>query len=1819
MHTMLRGAVVVLALSGCRFEAPVYIDGDDGVSGGRDDDATGGGDDTDGTSDSDTDHTRDTDAVFNGAPDLFDARIGLDEDTSVDVVVDGDDPDGDALTWAIVTPPANGTLTGSPPAMVYTPDPDFHGRDTVVVSATDGIETSEATVTLTVRPVDDPPRAQGAAVSLPEDTPASVVLSLSEPDGDAITWTVGEPAHGTLSGSPPDLVYTPEADFTGDDAFRWSADDGATTSATVTVALTVTPVNDAPVVSGGTVSTLEDQGVSWQVGAVDVEGDPLVCEVLSAPRFGALTGVLPDADYQPDPDAHGTDEVVLRAFDGTDWSAPATWTISVDAVNDPPVADDGTVQTDEDLPVDLVLVGRDVEGDALTWSVDDPARGTVAQVGSTWRYTPAPDDHGDEALSVRAFDGQAWSAPATVTVQIAPVNDPPTLVGVARTTAEERPVDLLPVGADVDGDGLTYELVRPPSHGAVDPIFGGWTYTPDPDFVGMDALSVRAFDGQAWSAPAEFPIEVLAVDDRPLALPGAHTGDEDAPFALRLEGLDPDGDALTYEIVSPPAHGVLSGTAPDLTFAPDPDFHGADAFVFRVADAAQPSEPATVTLTVRPVNDAPVPVAGDVQTDEDVPVGLALVADDVDGDTLTYEVVQPPANGALQGTPPQLTYVPDSDFHGSDSLVWRVDDGTTSVVATTAIGVRPANDAPMAADLEVRTDEDTATIVLLEASDPEGDALDWEVVAPPTHGTLTGTPPALLYTPDADYHGDDTLTVRASDGAAWSNTARVAIAVDAVNDPPVPAAVAVAVPEDGVADVVLTGTDVDGDSLVFVVAANPDHGTLGGVPPALTYTPDPDYTGPDTITWAVTDGTVWVRDQVVAITVVPDNDRPTALADVATTDEDTALELLLAGTDVEGAALTYEVVDGPAHGTLTGTPPTVTYMPDADWNGTDQLAFRVSDGLQWSDAAAVVLTVRPVNDPPVVADLSLTTDEDVDVAVLLSAEDVDGDPLTFEVVTPPAAGQVAGAGPDRRYEPDADAHGDDAFTWRVWDGTVWSDVARVDLTVRAVDDPPVAGDLTVVVDEDSSVSFTLPGTDPDGDALTWSVRQGPARGSLLGDAPDLSYVPDVDVVGDDMVVYEVTDGRTVATGTVSLTVVPAPDAPVVSPGSWQTLRDAPVAITVAAADADGDAVQLTVRVPPVHGTLTGALPAVTYTPDPGFVGTDGFEVVGSDGVLVSEPAWQAITVSSTTTPPSASDRSYLVFGGRTHAVDAGDGLLVGASDPDGTTVQAVAGTFTTALGGTVAIAADGSFTYTPAPGVDHLNDTTVFEVEDGDGERGSATLTLEVDRTVWYVDNTHAGDGSEADPFGTLAEAVAAVDEGDAIVVRVGDGTSTGLTGAFALAEDVILCGEAVACRIDDIEVAAEGPAATLLGDGPVVTLSDGAKLRGITVRSTVGDAVDITDAADVVLRDLTIEAAGSGVVGTDADRPRLEDVLLDGPGGHGVALLRPEHAELRDLDVRDAGDDAVFIDNPLREFRLLNSTIAGPAGHGVHLTDEVVGIEVRAYLEDLVVTGAPGVSDDAFHVDFGGFTNARIEVNFRRFNAQGFDGDGVDVTLRDTLGGNHRVDVDVIDCTMQDFGGSVVRFTGRDEVRSNLDVHRCTLHGLSRADRVVELAQYDDADATLDVSNATLTGAPVGVWTRTRDASIAYVRTRNTTIDVTDAAVWAATHDDAVQHQTVRDNTFQGGDAVDLDTTDGTANARIHADIEDNTAEGAYRLAAPDFFSVGFWNLELGLPNPPGVVYDGHDDGILAMRGNTTLGGAPVVQVTGSVSTVDPSAVLEP
>jgi hypothetical protein len=643
------------------------------------------------------------------------------------------------------------------------------------------IGAGSSTAVITLDPLDD---------DLPEADESVLVTLAAHP-----TYSVGEPSAATVTLADDD-------------------DDG-------------NPDNQPPDALDDTAATTEDLPVTFAVlpNDLDPDGDPLtVVEVVSG-SFGSVV-INPDntLTYTPNPDQFGTDVIGYTVSDGRGGLDSALVEITVNPVNDAPVAVDDVYGVHADTPVTVLAPGlllNDLDADHDTLTVHlapggGPAHGTLTlNPDGSFTYTPEPGNLDPQSFSYYVSDGLISSAPATVSLTIHEGNSAPIAIEGAYSIGLNQPLHvgapgLLLDDTDPDGDPLTASLFAGPEHGELDLApDGSFSYLPDPDFVGEDSFAYRPCDGLAYGVAVI--VTIVVTNDEPVATPdayGVHFGTTltmDGPGVLSND-WDPERSPLTAVLVTGPGYDPLPGAElqlnPDgsFTYTPPPGFVGEDSFFYQAYDGFASSAVTQVSIAVTDSAPSTLPDAFYIATtgslghaDTDV-----LRNDvDVDDDALTVVLVEGPQQAApgsfalnANGT---FSYAPVENFTGTtDQFTYQAFDGALSsepTVVTITVTDNPVafSDGYLVDETQIdgnySIDIPAAQGVLSNDRDPLNEPLRAEIVSWPQYGTLTVVTDAegtfdgsFSYTPFAGFPGTDTFTYRAKHGSRVSDGGTVTIA-----------------------------------------------------------------------------------------------------------------------------------------------------------------------------------------------------------------------------------------------------------------------------------------------------------------------------------------------------------------------------------------------------------------------------------------------------------------------------------------------------------------------------------------------------------------------------------------------------------------------------------------------------------------------------------------------------------------------------------------------------------------------------------------------------------------------------------------------------------------------------------------------------------------------------------------------------------------------------------------------------------------------------------------------------------------------------------
>ncbi|WP_155396235.1 cadherin-like domain-containing protein, partial [Vibrio campbellii] len=837
-------------------------------------------------------------AVEPAAPVAGDDIVQTDEDSAIiiDVLANDEDADSENLFIESATvPEEQGTVEIEDGKLIFTPAEDFNGDADITYVVSDGELEDEASVTVTVNPLNDAPVANDDSAATDEDTPVTIDVLPNDTDVDGDTLTIVNASvpvdHGTVEIVDGKLVFTPADNFNGEATISYTVSDGELEDE-AQVSVTVNPINDAPVANDDNAVTDEDTPVTIDVltNDTDVDGDTLTIVNASVPDDqGKVEIVDGKLVFTPAENFNGEATISYTVSDGA-LEDSAQVSVTVNPVNDAPVANDDSAVTDEDTPVtiDVLPNDTDVDGDTLTIvNASVPVdQGTVEIVDGKLVFTPADNFNGEATISYTVSDG-ALEDSAEVSVTVNPINDAPVANDDSAVTDEDTPVtiDVLPNDTDVDGDTLTIVNASVPvDQGAVEIVDGKLVFTPAENFNGEATISYTVSDGELEDE-AQVSVTVNPVNDAPVANDDSAVTDEDTPVTINVlpNDTDIDGDTLTIVNASVPAEqGTVEIVDGKLVFTPADNFNGEATISYTVSDG-ELEDSAEVSVTVNPLNDAPVANDDSAATDEDTPVTINVLPNDtdVDGDTLTIVNASVPADqGTVEIVDGKLVFTPAENFNGEATISYTVSDGELEDSAEVSVTVNPLNDAPVANDDSAATDEDTpVTIdVLPNDTDIDGDTLTIvNASVPAEQGTVEIVDGKLVFTPAENFNGEATISYTVSDGEL-EDSAEVSVTVNPVNDAPVANDDNAVTDEDTpvTINVLPNDTDVDGDTLTIVNASVPaDQGTVEIVDGKLVFTPADDFNGEATISYTVSDGALEDSAEV-SVTVNPINDAPVA-------------------------------------------------------------------------------------------------------------------------------------------------------------------------------------------------------------------------------------------------------------------------------------------------------------------------------------------------------------------------------------------------------------------------------------------------------------------------------------------------------------------------------------------------------------------------------------------------------------------------------------------------------------------------------------------------------------------------------------------------------------------------------------------------------------------------------------------------------------------------------------------------------------------------------------------------------------------------------
>ncbi|MDF3030667.1 MAG: adhesin, partial [Moraxellaceae bacterium] len=698
--------------------------------------------------------------------------------------------------------------------------------------------------------------------------------TLTEDQSFSITVnTTGSPSSLTLSGAPSGMTIsgstiswpaasTPDSP-TSNTVYNFTivASDGTTTN-NYNTSVTVTPVNDPPVIST-TAGTSASEGVaySYDVNASDTEGSTLTYSLTTKPAsmtINSSTGVI--SWTPPDATANYSESVTVQVSDGSQTDTES-WTINVTANNDSPsITSTAVTSGSESVAYSYDVNATDPEAQTLTYSLVSPPSGMTINSGTgviSWTPPEALTGY-SQGVSVNVSDGTN-TANQAYTITVTANNDAPSISSVAVTSAAENVAYSYDVNAtDPESQTLTYSLTANPSGMTINGSTGVISWTPpQAGSTYTENVTVQVTDGTN-PVTQSFTITVTSSNDPPTFTSTDNTAaTEGVAYSNDVNGSDPEGGSLTYSLTSSPAGMTIDAATGVIGWTPPQALSNyTQGVTVQISDGTN-NVSRSYTINVSADNDAPSFTSTDVTSVvEDNAYSYDVNGSDPEGQTLTFGLTANPSGMTINGSTGVISWTPPLNSNASQNVTMTVSDGTNTVSRSFTITITPQNDAPTIVSTAVTSvTEDTAYSYDVNGADVDGDTLTYSLVSPPSGMTINSSTGVISWTPPLNSNASVSVNVSVSDGSL-SGSQSFTLTVTPVNDTPALAAIAASMQDDGSGTFSydVNASDVDsGDTLYYSLTTAPSGMIINSSTGVISWTVPTTVSNPYNVTVAVRD------------------------------------------------------------------------------------------------------------------------------------------------------------------------------------------------------------------------------------------------------------------------------------------------------------------------------------------------------------------------------------------------------------------------------------------------------------------------------------------------------------------------------------------------------------------------------------------------------------------------------------------------------------------------------------------------------------------------------------------------------------------------------------------------------------------------------------------------------------------------------------------------------------------------------------------------------------------------------------------------------
>jgi outer membrane autotransporter protein len=1205
------------------------------------------------------------------------------------------------------TAPLKGYASIDGSVLTYTPYSKAYGPDTFqIVAVNVSGQSAPATISVEISPP-PPPVISDHSVTVPFNGSVTLEVWTLLVSGEAWDVIILDPAtKGTVSKTGLSLIYQARNGEVGTDSFTFQMSSYGQVSNVATVSVVILPP-EPPALSNG------DLSVGYMgTNSVDLssylQGGPATSVIVSTPPTKGSAQITGDAatgfslSYTAAEGSYGPDTVGLTASGLGGVSAEATFTITV---GNPPapvlVRKTFAVDWNGSLTVDLDDLTTGVVSSYVIYTYPNSSRGFGSLSGSLLTFT-ATTEPGLAVFEISAVGPGGSSRAEEIVFNVAWPDAPTASDGIV--SIPYGTVTTIDMTEFVDG--YVTNIVLPTQQTAKGVVFTSSrtsvTYIPNAKQTGADSFTYQAFNGN-YSETATINITIgdppAPEIIKPRLLNAYNYGEtrtRDVSDAIR-------GWVDSLEIVSqPPTLGTISITGETTyTFTPNPGVYGEETFELRaVGPGGSSSGVITVDLLVfRPF--PPQVPEQNLETDYNVPL-VANFADKITG-FVDWITASSPSNGTVSVSGLEVTYTPATNFYGSDSFsVTATGLGGDSEPSTVTVNVKRP-DAPTVADATLSVPFGETRSITLATT---GLVDSMEVAQQPSKGTVTLSGSVATFVPSQDAYGPDSFTVLAVGPGGTSSEATVSINISLPDAPVLTSNVALSVGFQSNASLNVK-PHVTGIYDDIVVVGEPAKGTATVDGLTLKYAASAGEYGSDTVV-------------LMARGLGGDSNTMTVNVDIATPPDPVVapgtMSVSFNGTGsldlttiVSGDYKSLGISSLPSKGTASISGTQLTYTPNQDAVGADQIGIRVVSFTGVETTAMIAVEIDTPAVPPVSNDtLPVVFDGNgsIDLGNLI------GGPFkSLSITSQPSKGTASLSGTILSYTPGEGAYGIDTLTFTV---TGFDDqIATATLTID-IGLPPVPGvtdaALSVAFQSDASLDLKPFVTGLYDEVV---MTSGPVKGTAAVDGLTLNYTASAGEYGSDSVVLRV---RGPGGDSLPMTVaveISTPSDPVLSSGTLKPAFNSSASIDLTTI-VTGYYKSVSISSSPLKGTASLSGTLLTYTPNQDAVGSDEIviSVVGITGSTTT--AKIAVEIETPALPPVSDETLPVVFDGN-GSVDLGK-LINGPFKSLSIASQPSKGA--ASISGSV-------LSYTPNAGA-YGKDTLTFAVTGFDGQIATATLTIDI-------------------------------------------------------------------------------------------------------------------------------------------------------------------------------------------------------------------------------------------------------------------------------------------------------------------------------------------------------------------------------------------------------------------------------------------------------------------------------------------------------------